>query len=377
MQQGPSILEQREKESQAKYRQIADILRERILRGRYKPGETIPSYPRLRELFEVSDITVRKAVALLVNEKLLRMERGRGKGFFVMPPVPARGSGRRLHRLCILPVNLPQSDDPAIQKGITAAVEAEFGSVFLLPDFADADSRLRCLRSITAAEAADGFLINGQLFASDREAAGVTEYFDSCGMKYVVIYSCECRSASEFFAAGRPGVFMNERDALRRALHRARSRGNTRLLFLGIDGFSVRRSIEVARRLDLAREFEFVEIILDELQVKNLFHSFERVLEEAVRPGTTVVLEGSNLPLSYFDSLLAARRLRPGRDISCFFFEHYCNLEPVFFSKYSSISRPYFDLGFKAGELLRRMVASGVPGETITLSAAFNDLGTI
>ena len=174
-------MEQRGKESQAKYRQIADILRERIRRGRYKPGETIPSYPRLRELFEVSDITVRKAVALLVNENLLRMERGRGKGFFVMPPAPARSSGRRLHRLCILPVNLPQSDDPAIQKGITAAVEAEFGSVILLPDFADADSRLRCLRSITAAEAADGFLINGQLFASDREAAGVTEYFDSCG----------------------------------------------------------------------------------------------------------------------------------------------------------------------------------------------------
>ena len=52
-------------------------------------------------------------------------------------------------------------------------------------------------------------------------------------------------------------------------------------------------------------------------------------------------------------------------------------MEPVFFSKYSSISRPYFDLGFKAGELLRRMVAAGTPGETITLSAAFNDLGTI
>ena len=67
MQQGPSILEQREKESQAKYRQIADILRERILRGRYKPGETIPSYPRLRELFEVSDITVRKAVCVLYS----------------------------------------------------------------------------------------------------------------------------------------------------------------------------------------------------------------------------------------------------------------------------------------------------------------------
>ncbi len=370
-------MEQRGKESQAKYRQIAGILRERIRRGRYKPGETIPSYPRLRELFEVSDITVRKAVALLVNEKLLRMERGRGKGFFVMPPAPARGSGRRLRRLCILPVNMPQSDDPAIQKGITAAVEAEFGSVFLLPDFADADSRLRYLRRITAAGAADGFLINGQLFASDREAAGVTEYFDACGIKYVVIYSCECRSASEFLAAGRPGVFMNERDALRRALLRAKQRGSRRLLFLGVDDFSVRRSIEVARSLDLARAFEFDEIIFDELEVKNLFRSFERVLETAVRPGTTVVLEGSNLPLSYFDSLLAARHLRPGRDLSCFFFEHYCNLEPVFFGKYSSISRPYFDLGCRAGELLRRMVADGAPGETVTLSAAFNDLGTI
>ena len=82
-------------ENTAKYRRIADILRERIHRRQYKAGETIPSYPELCAMFAVSEITVRKAVALLASENLLRMERGRGKGFFVIPPEQRSGSGRR------------------------------------------------------------------------------------------------------------------------------------------------------------------------------------------------------------------------------------------------------------------------------------------
>ena len=112
-------------ENTAKYRRIADILRERIHRRQYKAGETIPSYPELCAMFAVSEITVRKAVALLASENLLRMERGRGKGFFVIPPEQRSGSGRPvLRRLCILPAGSPESDDPAILNGVLSVADA-------------------------------------------------------------------------------------------------------------------------------------------------------------------------------------------------------------------------------------------------------------
>ena len=44
-----------------KYQRIAGILRERIRRGIYRPGDKLPSYPQLCELFEVSAMTIRLA----------------------------------------------------------------------------------------------------------------------------------------------------------------------------------------------------------------------------------------------------------------------------------------------------------------------------
>ena len=47
-------------ENTAKYRRIADILRERIHRRQYKAGETIPSYPELCAMFAVSEMRGKK-----------------------------------------------------------------------------------------------------------------------------------------------------------------------------------------------------------------------------------------------------------------------------------------------------------------------------
>ncbi len=60
------------------YAQVADALRERIVKGTWPIGTRIPTLPELAQEFGVGLITVRQAVQLLKNEKLVVPEQGRG-----------------------------------------------------------------------------------------------------------------------------------------------------------------------------------------------------------------------------------------------------------------------------------------------------------
>ena len=60
------------------YAQVADALRERIVKGVWPIGTRMPTLPELAEEFGVGLITVRQAVQLLKNEKLVAPEQGRG-----------------------------------------------------------------------------------------------------------------------------------------------------------------------------------------------------------------------------------------------------------------------------------------------------------
>lgn len=60
------------------YHQVADTLRRRIGNGDYPVGGLLPSAADLEKAFRVSNITVRKAMALLVQEGLVQGRRGIG-----------------------------------------------------------------------------------------------------------------------------------------------------------------------------------------------------------------------------------------------------------------------------------------------------------
>lgn len=60
------------------YAQVADALRERIVKGIWPIGSQIPTLPELAQEFGVALITVRQAVQLLKNEQLVAPEQGRG-----------------------------------------------------------------------------------------------------------------------------------------------------------------------------------------------------------------------------------------------------------------------------------------------------------
>ena len=61
-----------------RYVQLADIIRQRIAKGHWPPGTTLPSIKQLTAEFDVSRVTVREAISLLAEENLLSSQRGRG-----------------------------------------------------------------------------------------------------------------------------------------------------------------------------------------------------------------------------------------------------------------------------------------------------------
>ena len=78
----------------ALYLRLSRVFRERIVAGEWPPGSLIPGLPQLCEEFQVSRVTMRQALAILAQEGLVGMSRGRGT--WVMPDAPARLGGRSL-----------------------------------------------------------------------------------------------------------------------------------------------------------------------------------------------------------------------------------------------------------------------------------------
>lgn len=113
------------------YQQVADRLRRKIAAGDYAVGAQLPSEEDLCQEFGVSRITVRAALAQLVDAHLLR--RQRGKGTFVAPPPVEHqlirltdfvedmaAAGMQAASRVLLLREEPASDDVAAQLGVPA-----------------------------------------------------------------------------------------------------------------------------------------------------------------------------------------------------------------------------------------------------------------
>ena len=76
------------------YVQLADLFRQRIVKGVWREGEKLPSLEKLVAEFEVARVTVRQAIERLTRDGLVSPQRGRGT-FVTGAPRPTAGSGSR------------------------------------------------------------------------------------------------------------------------------------------------------------------------------------------------------------------------------------------------------------------------------------------
>jgi len=72
----------------AKYRQIADSLRDQISSGALRPGDQLPTEPQLAAVYGASRSTIRLAVGMLASRGLI--ETRQGMGTFVRQPAALR-----------------------------------------------------------------------------------------------------------------------------------------------------------------------------------------------------------------------------------------------------------------------------------------------
>src|SRR6266516_2293171 len=80
----------------ARYRQVANQLRDAIRSGQYGPGDQLPSESDLIEHYQLSRPTIRRAMAVLATEGVVVVEHGRGA--FVRPNPPVRLAFSRYQR---------------------------------------------------------------------------------------------------------------------------------------------------------------------------------------------------------------------------------------------------------------------------------------
>jgi DNA-binding GntR family transcriptional regulator len=75
----------------ARWRQIADELRERITEGRYPVGSKLPPITDLQKEFDVAGLnTIRSAQQLLAQQGLLEIRQGIGATVVAQTPVTSR-----------------------------------------------------------------------------------------------------------------------------------------------------------------------------------------------------------------------------------------------------------------------------------------------
>lgn len=65
------------------YMQIANIIRQRIAKGEYRPGSRLPSESELRKAYNVSPMTIRRSINLLLDQGVVNTIQG--SGTFVRP----------------------------------------------------------------------------------------------------------------------------------------------------------------------------------------------------------------------------------------------------------------------------------------------------
>lgn len=126
------------------YAQVADAMRERIVKGIWPIGSRIPTLPELAREFGVGLVTVRQAVQLLKNERLVVPEQGRGTFVRSKPQThPKMRVETSLHGLADLYRKLAPRVLPLGEAQATPRLESDDG----LPAPA-----YRCLRRIHASD---------------------------------------------------------------------------------------------------------------------------------------------------------------------------------------------------------------------------------
>lgn len=164
-----------------KYKQLSDLLRQKIENGEYARGEKLDSENELASAFHLSRQTVRQALSVLTNEGILI--RQKGSGTFVSPPMPRQ---TRTMNVGVITTYITDYIFPSITRGIEEELSAKGYNLSLGATKNKVENEGRILQSFIENNV-DGIIVEGTKTALPNPNIGLYKKLDTIGIPYVFI----------------------------------------------------------------------------------------------------------------------------------------------------------------------------------------------
>ena len=164
-----------------KYYMLMEELKQEILAGKYNPGDKLPSENELSARYQISRHTVRKALAILVNDGYVMSEHG--KGTFCSERMRHRGNSKNI---AVITTYISDYIFPQLIQGIDRVLTKN-GYSIILKNTANSRAReAKCLEDILTKDI-DGMIIEPSKSQIYCRHTHFYEQLDSYGVPYVFI----------------------------------------------------------------------------------------------------------------------------------------------------------------------------------------------
>ncbi len=336
----------------AKYEEIAASLKHQIKLNVYKEGEMIPPEYKICKLYGVSRITVRQALDILVREKYLTRERGRGKGTKVLSSRPVKEKVRRQLNygvaFALSQLNSQKSDVPDIIHGITGKLNVWEASMSTFPFNYNID-QVELFKSLLKRNLVDGFF----MFTMLEYTEGIVRLLLDKKMPLVVIVPSDdhdLEAVVDKYCLN--SVRIDEISTVKELLARAAKANIANIRIIGVRESMSSRTLSIFRECagGTGQEISFTHVDPQ----NNLFSQVKKCISGLDKSNTLLVV-GENGLLPYTDAALDALSMRAPEDIQVLAFRHYSHIDPLIEDRYSVIERPFYELGKKAAEIMINM----------------------
>ncbi|MCD8159473.1 MAG: GntR family transcriptional regulator [Clostridiales bacterium] len=166
-----------------KYDTIAAEIKNKIYSGEIKPGAKIESENVLSETYKVSRQTIRKALAILINEGLIESKHGKGTFCRIQS-----SKSMKTKNIAVVITYINDYIFPLILKGIYDVLDEQKYSIILKSTSNGRDKERACLEDILLKDI-DGLIIEPSKSEIACKSRELLKRFNSMGIPYVFIQS--------------------------------------------------------------------------------------------------------------------------------------------------------------------------------------------
>lgn len=343
-----------------KFRKLADIYRRKIISGEIPVGSMLPCEREMQKTFKMSRITVRNAVEMLTNEGLIEKRQGRGGGAVVISQTSKEEKMRHglsfgtffsIHSFGY------RNDILEVMEGIIRELNIWESNLHPFPFVPDID-QTEFVKSVVERKLIDGVF----LWPLSEYTEEVIHYLEKKKFPFLFMTTDreETNERELLMARNSPTVSLGETATAKNLVKRAVAQGCKKLIISGFQGKDVDQTYAFFSKI---AENENCQIAKSEA-MDPPFASAVELLKTHRRKDGDMILISDNQFLPYFDAAVDHLKTAMPDDVSVVVYPHNRHTDERVFQRYTTLDRPYLEMGTDAAKMMTRLLDLKGRGES-------------